>query len=82
MARQRVDKQINQAFVEQFPEVGRYRLNGHNRHSFPVGRQAKTEPDESTDSARISLHDVSALEKANINDQWYQYIYDDNSPLG
>lgn len=77
----RVGKKINKAYVVHFPEPGHFRLNKQDRHNFPFDRNAKTEADSSVGSLDLSMQDVSALEKSNINDLWYKYIFNDNSPL-
>ena len=77
----RVTKKINKAYVVHYPEPGLYKLNKFDRHNFPFDRNAKTEVDSSVGSLDQSLQDVSALEKSNINDLWYKYIFNDNSPI-
>jgi len=64
-----------------FPISDIFRLNKLDRHDFTNHRCAKTEIDSSVGSLDLSLKDVSILDKSNINDLWYKYIFNDNSPL-
>lgn len=78
----KVRRRINEAYVVCCAELGAlYQLDAMDRHNFQLGRNAKTEVEESERSSSYSNQDVSALEKSNINDLWYKYIFNDNSAL-